>query len=346
MSVSGFSLESNSLKNVFTPTLSVSVPSRALNIVTITTTSKPSDDADEGRHAFTSGDEAFYSTVVSTRSSDGSSYTTGSAVPIASTTVSSANNAKDNSSKSSKHASTAVIAGPIVGVLGALILIVLFFYGLRHYKRKKFLVEQQAFENQFEEEKSRLAAVRRTNEQEKMGYRGGYQMHSSPWGSVSRSSIIGSGPNSYYYDKRSSDYGLNTQDFITPPGNVATSDSIRFLKRNSLNSLNNYSQSPPLETRRSISYGAVQSPQGRPLAPIPGRRTVSISSMNDLNDSNHRHTLSFESAEDNQFKSTSTESSSELLDDNDDKEKLEDPFVTVHAPYDNDDFESPLPRAV
>ncbi|EPX74366.1 uncharacterized protein SOCG_03576 [Schizosaccharomyces octosporus yFS286] len=337
------SLQHNSFRPLFTPTPSVSVPLRARNLVTITSTANPNDNTDGPENTFISGDHAYYSTVVSTRASDGDTYTTGTAIPVASTTVASANNSKGKSSKSSKHASTAVIAGPIVGVLGALIIVVLFFYCLRHYKRKRFLAEQQEFETQFEEEKSRLAAMRKNNEHEKMGYRGGYQIHSSPWGSVSRSSIIGSGHGSYYYDKRNSENGINTPDFITPPGNVATSDSLRFLKRNSLVSMNGYPQSPPLESRRSVSYGALQSPQGRPLAPIPGRRTVSISSVNDLNE-NNKQNLSFDSTEDNEHKSTSTESSSELFFESDDKEKLKDPFVTIHAPYENNDLEPSLPR--
>ncbi|WBW72788.1 Schizosaccharomyces specific protein [Schizosaccharomyces osmophilus] len=341
MSVSGSSLEYNTLKPLLTPSPTVSVPLRARDVVTSTSTAKPGD-TDGEKNTFTSGDHAFYSTVVSTRASDGAAYTTGTAIPVASTAVSSANNSKGNSPKSSKHASTAVIAGPIVGVLGALIIVVFFFYCLRHYKRKRFLAEQQEFETQFEEEKSRLAAMRKNNEHEKMGYRGGYQMHSSPWGSVSRSSMIGSGPSSYYYDKRSSDYGLNNQDFVTPPGNAATSDSLRFLKRNSVISMNGYSQSPPLEARRSVSYGAVQSPQGRPLAPIPGRRTLSFSSVNDSNEGNKQNS-SFDSTENDEHKSTSTESSSELFFENDDEDKHQDPFVMTHAPHENNDLESSLP---
>lgn len=297
---------------VFSSDFSYIKPSHVLDVVTVTSTAGP-EATDDPSYS------GFYSTVISTQNPEPTSAST----PPSASASSLPNGAQ-------KHNHTGVIAGPIVGVLGGLIVLVIIFYCLRHFKRKKFLAEQQEFERQFEEEKSRLAAVRKNTEQEKMGYRGGYQMHSTPWASSPRNSTIPQRSQSFYNDtRRSSDLGANAADFVTPPGNVANSDNIRILKRNSIATIGNYRSPSALEKRRSISYGAVQSVQGRPLAPIPGRRPLSISS--DLYNGSNSGSHSNDDSDETKLKQSSTESSSELLDEKDkfDKNSLNDPFVTI-----------------
>ncbi|EEB05559.1 hypothetical protein SJAG_00575 [Schizosaccharomyces japonicus yFS275] len=209
--------------------------------------------------------------------------TVSSTAPVASTS----SPAAPASTPTRPNHTVGIVVGSVIGGVAAVILPFIILYAIRCYKRKKYLAEQREFEKQLEEEKSRLAVLRDATNEPKVGYRGGIQVQETlpPWAPQSlRNSILRTHrsmpPDRRFSDCRFSSLLLsNTSEIPAIPAPAATdfprvSRNFSFSSVTSASFYNDFAK-PRAPSRRSISYGAAQSLEGRPLAPIPGRTLIS-----------------------------------------------------------------------